>query len=68
MNREINAKQYQKVITKRMPVTTASPAGVRPHPVVPVGAGSDHRNHCPNCLSSLHVDDEPATVPPTRRH
>ena len=22
-------------------------------------AGSDHRNHCPNCLSSLHVDEEP---------
>ena len=20
---------------------------------------SDHRNHCPNCLSSLHVDEEP---------
>lgn len=26
---------------------------------VPDGAASDHRNHCPNCLSSLHVDDEP---------
>lgn len=25
----------------------------------PQGAGTDHRNHCPNCLSSLHVDDEP---------
>lgn len=25
----------------------------------PQGAGSDHRNHCPNCLSSLHVDVEP---------
>ena len=22
-------------------------------------AGSDHSNHCPNCLSSLHVDEEP---------
>ena len=22
-------------------------------------AGNDHRNHCPNCLSSLHVDEEP---------
>ena len=22
-------------------------------------AGSDHRNHCPNCLYSLHVDIEP---------
>lgn len=26
---------------------------------VPEGAGSNHRNHCPNCLSSLHVDDDP---------
>lgn len=23
------------------------------------GAGSRHRNHCPNCLSSLHLDIEP---------
>lgn len=27
--------------------------------VVPEGAGSKHRNHCPNCLSSIHVDIEP---------
>lgn len=27
--------------------------------VKPDGAASEHRNHCPNCLSSLHVDDEP---------
>ena len=27
--------------------------------VGPNGAGSDHRNHCPNCLHSLHVDEEP---------
>ena len=27
--------------------------------VVSAGAGTDHRNHCPNCLSSLHVDTEP---------
>lgn len=26
---------------------------------MPAGAGSDHRNHCPNCLHSLHVDIEP---------
>lgn len=26
--------------------------------VEPDGAGGDHRNHCPNCLSSLHVDNE----------
>ncbi|MDR0924008.1 MAG: RNHCP domain-containing protein [Hungatella sp.] len=27
--------------------------------VVPEGAGSRHRNHCPRCLSSIHVDNEP---------
>ena len=27
--------------------------------VKPSGAGTDHRNHCPNCLSSVHVDEEP---------
>ena len=27
--------------------------------IVPNGAGSDHRNHCPNCLSSVHVDNLP---------
>ena len=24
--------------------------------VLPEGAGSQHRNHCPKCLSSVHVD------------
>lgn len=28
-------------------------------PTVPDGAGSGHRNHCPRCLSSVHVDNEP---------
>jgi len=23
------------------------------------GAGTDHRNHCPNCLHSVHLDIEP---------
>lgn len=27
--------------------------------VRPEGAASDHRNHCPNCLCSVHVDNEP---------
>jgi len=27
--------------------------------VVPEGAGSRHRNHCPKCLSSVHVDNDP---------
>ncbi len=27
--------------------------------VKPQNAGTEHRNHCPNCLYSLHVDEEP---------
>ena len=27
--------------------------------VVPDNTGSRHRNHCPKCLTSVHVDDEP---------
>lgn len=27
--------------------------------VTPQGAGSDHRNHCPNCLCSQHLDNVP---------
>jgi hypothetical protein len=23
------------------------------------GAGSEHRNHCPRCLYSVHLDDQP---------
>ncbi len=28
-------------------------------PVAPEGAGTHHRNHCPKCLSSVHLDNEP---------
>lgn len=27
--------------------------------VTPEGVGGEHRNHCPHCFSSLHVDNEP---------
>lgn len=27
--------------------------------VTPEGAGTGHRNHCPYCLNSVHVDDLP---------
>ncbi len=29
------------------------------YPVNPEGGGTAHRNHCPHCLSSLHLDDIP---------
>lgn len=28
-------------------------------PVAPAGAGTEHRNHCPKCLASVHVDERP---------
>ena len=27
--------------------------------MVSAGAGSSHRNHCPNCLYSVHLDNSP---------
>lgn len=27
--------------------------------ITPGGAGSRHRNHCPRCLASVHLDEEP---------
>ena len=29
------------------------------HPVIAEGAGTENRNHCPNCLCSLHLDRVP---------
>ena len=59
MNRENKRKQYEKGYYKKHPCTESFPCRVCGRLVVPEGAGSGHRNHCPNCLSSLHVDVEP---------
>ncbi|MCR4755859.1 MAG: RNHCP domain-containing protein [Lachnospiraceae bacterium] len=37
-------------------VFTCAVCGYEIHPE---GAGSDHRNHCPRCLSSIHLDNIP---------
>lgn len=29
------------------------------HLIVPEGGGTRHRNHCPKCLCSVHLDDAP---------
>ena len=29
------------------------------HLIVPGGGGTRHRNHCPKCLHSVHLDDAP---------
>lgn len=59
MNRENKRKKYEKGYYKTHPCTDSFTCKVCGRLVVSAGAGSDHRNHCPNCLSSMHVDIEP---------
>ena len=59
MNRENKIKQFEKGYYKTHRCDDSLVCRVCGRPVVPGGAGSNHRNHCPNCLSSLHVDNEP---------
>ena len=59
MNRENKRKQYEKGYYKNHPCNDSFTCKVCGREVVPGGAGSDHRNHCPNCLASLHLDEEP---------
>jgi transcription elongation factor Elf1 len=59
MNRENKRKQYEKGYYKNHPCDESFTCKHCGRLVVPVGAGSDHRNHCPYCLTSLHLDIEP---------
>lgn len=59
MNRENKIKQFEKGYYKTHRCDDSFVCRVCGRPVAPGGAGSNHRNHCPNCLSSLHVDNEP---------
>ena len=52
-------KEVRKGYYKNHPCQESFTCKVCGRLVTPGGAGSDHRNHCPNCLSSLHVDIEP---------
>lgn len=54
-----NNKVYEKGYYKNHACNETFTCRVCGKECVPEGAASDHRNHCPNCLSSLHVDDEP---------
>lgn len=58
MNRENKRKTFAKGYYKNHACDEVFTCKVCGRMVVPAGAGSDHRNHCPNCLSSLHVDIE----------
>ena len=59
MNRENKRKQFEKGYSKTHPCRDRFTCKVCGRLVTPEGAGTSHRNHCPNCLSSLHVDEEP---------
>lgn len=59
MNRENKRKQYSKGYYKNHACDETFICKVCGRAVVPYGAGTMHRNHCPNCLSSLHLDIEP---------
>lgn len=59
MNRENKRRLYEKGYYKTHPCNEVFTCRLCGRTVLPEGAGSDHRNHCPNCLTSLHVDVEP---------
>ena len=59
MNRENKRKKYSTGYHRNNACTETFKCKVCGCPVVPAGAGSEHRNHCPNCLSSQHLDNEP---------
>ena len=59
MNRENKRKQFEKGYYKNHPCTDSFTCRQCGRLVVSAGAGSGHRNHCPNCLTSLHLDIEP---------
>lgn len=52
-------KQMQKADFRHVPCPESFTCQVCGSPVAPEGAGSGHRNHCPHCLSSIHVDNTP---------
>lgn len=59
MKHKNKRQQYQAGYYKTHPCRDSFPCRVCGRLVTPEGAGSSHRNHCPNCLASLHVDIEP---------
>ncbi len=59
MNRENKKKSFDKNYYKTHPCNEIFVCKACGKTVVPTGAGSEHRNHCPYCLSSRHLDNEP---------
>ena len=59
MNRENKRRKFEKGYYKKHACLDPFTCKVCGREILPEGAGSDHRNHCPYCLSSVHVDNEP---------
>ena len=59
MNRENKRKTFEKNYYRNHPCTETFVCKVCGREVIPDGAGSGHRNHCPYCLASKHLDNEP---------
>ena len=59
MNRENKRKQFERGYYRTHVCDDSFTCKVCGRLVVATGAGSDHRNHCPNCLCTLHLDNEP---------
>ena len=57
MNRENKRKKYEKHYYQSHACNEIFTCKVCGREIIPYGAGSGHRNHCPNCLSSLHVEE-----------
>lgn len=52
-------RQIQKVDYRHTACAASFTCKVCGASISPEGASSQHRNHCPHCLSSVHVDNEP---------
>lgn len=59
MNRENKRKTFEKGYYKNHACNDSFTCKVCARLMTPEHAGTGHRNHCSNCLSSLHVDEEP---------
>ena len=59
MNRENKKRSFEKGYYKTHASHEIFTCKVCGREVIPDGAGTSHRNHCSNCLNSLHVDVEP---------
>ena len=58
MNRKNKRKSCEKGYYRTRPCNDSFTCSVCGRPVAAEGTGVNHRNHCPNCLSSLHLDNE----------